>query len=64
MAYYGITHPDMPNSFWLLGPGTGLGKYDKPVLVVQIWRSRATVAGAGFFVGREGRIRNSLNPSP
>lgn len=25
MAYYGITHPDNPNCFWLLGPGTGLG---------------------------------------
>jgi hypothetical protein len=26
MAYYGICHPDNPNCFWLLGPGTGLGK--------------------------------------
>lgn len=25
MAYYGISHPDNPNGFWLLGPGTGLG---------------------------------------
>jgi len=25
MALYGITHYDVPNAFWLLGPGTGLG---------------------------------------
>ena len=25
MAYLGCTHPNMPNYFFLLGPGTGLG---------------------------------------
>jgi hypothetical protein len=36
MAYYGITHPDTPNCFWLLGPGTGLGKYHYTVGLLSI----------------------------